>query len=87
MGEQWEFDMRGEQGRSSGDVRAQNASLNGEAMAHPPLSSCGAEVVPCLGVLAAGAAQLTALDVRFKTRTQPHGFGLGKTGGEFANAR
>jgi hypothetical protein len=44
-------------------------------------------VVPCLGVLAAGAAQLTALDVRFKTRTQPHGFGLGKTGGEFANAR
>ena len=43
--------------------------------------------VPCLGVPPAGTARLTALDLTFGKRTPPHGFGLGKTDGEFANAR
>jgi len=59
----------------------------GEAMVCRHLSPCGAEIVPCLGILPAGTARLPALDVTFEKRTPPHGFGLGKTGGEFANAR
>jgi len=43
--------------------------------------------VPCLVVLPAWAPRLTALDVAFGKGTAPHGFGLGKTGGEFTNAR
>ena len=43
--------------------------------------------VPCLGVPPAGTAWLTALDPTFGKRTPPHGFELGKTGGEFAHAR
>jgi hypothetical protein len=47
----------------------------GEAMVCLHLSSCGAEIVPCLGILPAGTARLTALDVRFEKRTLPHRFG------------
>jgi hypothetical protein len=74
----WEFDTAWRATAVLGRCASTNTSLHGKAMAHPPLSSCGAEVVPCLGVLAAGAARLTAVDVRFKTRTPPHGFGVGE---------
>jgi hypothetical protein len=50
----------------------------GEAMVCLHLSSCGAEIVPCLGILPTGTARLPALDVTFEKRTPPHGFAVGK---------
>src|SRR5580700_1323272 len=61
-----------------GRCASTNASLNGEAMAHPPLSSCGAEVVPCLGVLAEGEPSLRHLMSGSKREPSRTGLGWGR---------
>jgi hypothetical protein len=58
----------------------------GQAMAHPPLSSCGAEAVPRLGSWPQERSALQHLMSGSK-RDPAARVWVGKTGGEFANAR
>lgn len=70
-----------------GCLRLRRAEKAGMSLTRNGSSQAVVRAVPRLGVLPARTAWLAALDLALAKRTPPHGFGLGKTGGEFANAR